>query len=183
MPFTSSPPPFSSTSPHPLIISSRYFFCFVYFFGCSLMSHTRKHNETWHCGDIRTYTSQAFYMMYWLTFSVWLAPKNGKMSSQAKNRLSRQQSRGIVGVLGWTRDDVLVRKPRWGWESNTPISSLLSWNLVELFSASNEMETYCGDWRMQGGAEKALVLRLSVLAMLNGKIKPNVCYCVGKIYL
>lgn len=78
---------------------------------------------------------------------------------------------------------MLVRKPRWGWESNTPISSLLPWNLVELFSASNAMGTYCGDWRMQGGAETALVLRLSVLVMLNGKIKPNVCYCGGKIYL
>lgn len=32
-------------------------------------------------------------------------------------------------------------------------------------------------------AEKALVLRLAVPARLDRKIKPNVCYCGGKIYL
>ncbi len=32
-------------------------------------------------------------------------------------------------------------------------------------------------------AEKALVLRLAVPVGLDSKIKPNVCYCGGKIYL
>lgn len=154
---------------HTAMHSSLFFYVFLIVSLSYVLCHTHTRAQS-HKNMTMMTSAQPFYTMY--CFSA-VGTQSRKMSSQAINRLSRQQSRGIVSILGWKRIICPFKNPGGGGSKIHLFHKCFPENV--LLSAVTEMETLM--------SENAIVSRLTEPGRLNCKIKLNMCYFSGKIYL